>query len=137
MKAKSKNTEAISIDAVFQPVGADWTGHPIEKFTNEGATAFCPFIDNIRLAKTICSKKGEGIIHRDVYSKIPAPKGPVDFDTKLDKDINPKNRKYHWVQIGFKSFQCCKFQRDPVSTDDDLCQYHFKKCAVYKENSKK
>lgn len=136
MKRTSKIMESELSKAPIQPIGADWTDHPIEEFTNEGATAFCPFIDNQKLAKLICSKKGTGIIHRDVYSKIQASKKEKDdFDTKYAEDTNPKNRKYHWVQVGFQSYQCCKFQRDPVTTDKDLCQYHFKECSVYKENT--
>lgn len=134
---KSKIKDVVLQEHAFQPVGKDWSESPIEEFTNEGATVFCPYIDNKKLAKLICSKKGEGIIHRDVYTKVPGPVGPVDFDTKFMEDLNPKNKKYHWVQVGFQSFQCCKYQKDLVSTEKDLCQYHFISCQIYKENSKK
>jgi hypothetical protein len=129
---RSKKVEAaIKEDIDFQPIGKDFTGHPIEEFTNMGSSCFCPFIDNNKLAKVILSKKGEGIVHRDVPTRL-----PIDFDpTKC----NPKNRTYHWVQIEFKPFQCCKFQRDPMLIDGekrDLCQYDFKKCPIYKANAK-
>lgn len=113
----------------LQVVGQDWTDHPIEEFTNEGSDMFCPFIDNKKLARLICSKHGEGVIHRDAPAKL-----PWGFDPTKD---NNKNRHYHWVQIGFNSYQCCKYDRDPVSTKEDLCEKYFKKCPIYKANIEK
>jgi hypothetical protein len=135
---RSKKIEAeIKNDTTCQAIGKDWTGHPIEKFTNEGADAFCPYIDNKRLAKVICSKHGEGIIHREYPTSVFYPPGvtaPEHFDITK---VNLQNRHYHWAQIdGFKSVQFCRFQRDGVSKDSDLCEKYFTTCPVYKEHIK-
>lgn len=119
--------------AELQVVGADLSNLTIEDvtrdYTNEGADLFCPLIDNKKLAKLLISSKGINVLARDAPSTL-----PIDFDIVSG---NKKNTSYHWAQIGFQSIQFCKFQRDPVNRNDDLCEKNFKKCPVYQEHIKK
>jgi hypothetical protein len=135
---RSKKVEAkIKSDINYAAVGPDFTGQDITEYTNEGSDAFCPFIDNKRLGKMICSKHGEGIIHRSYPTSAFYPPG-VAWPKKFDvSKCNQKNRHYHWVQLeNFQSVQICKFQRDPVTRSNDVCEKHFLKCPVYLEHVK-
>lgn len=125
---RSKKVEAAikkSESQFIAIVGTDFTERPINEFTNAGATKFCPFIDNEKLAQVILKARGVNTAHRDY---------PTSFNNNDDWEKNNKNKQnshYHWAQIGFKSVQFCQLQEEPVDRNNDLCEKHFKKCLQY------
>lgn len=131
---RSKRVEAaVKADYDFKPVGTNFTNWSIEQIldehTNAGSDRFCPFIDHMKLAKALSKTTEEsGILYR--YAPL-SMQGSPEYNIE-----NTKNLRYHWIQIGFKSFQYCQWQRDPVTTDEDLCEKNFKKCSVYRESIK-
>lgn len=126
---RSKKVEAaIKKDHNYQAVGEDFSGKPIEEYTNAKNTAFCPFLDHLKLAKTITSKNGLGIIHRSY------PTGHEKIE----------NKRYHWVQLQtFQNAQFCKLQRDPIISQGErdithlMCEKRFTECLVYKQEMRK
>jgi hypothetical protein len=83
---------------------------PIEQLTNEGHTAFCPYIAHKR-----------GHMHRKCVTGMKVP-----------------NYYYHWWQTeNFVNYQNCKLRKDKVAgfgaEGFEMCEKRFTKCKFYLE----
>jgi hypothetical protein len=111
----------------FRAIGVDYEGHNITEYTNEGSDAFCPYIDNKKLAKVILAGHGEGDVHKDYPAKLHYSEPGRDNITQM----NQKNRHFHVVQLkNWSTVQFCKLQKDP-ERDFEKCEWGFRKCPVY------